>query len=251
MCRDDGRSSGSVGAECPTPCWGRPGNCSQASLGNSEPQSSLVRIRRSSAPCVVATACDAAAARQFLTPSERREHAGLPSAARRRDYRVGRLAAKRAVAAVTGAASLHHVRITRAPDGAPSVASAARARVRVTIAHCDGRAAAAAAGPGLRVGADLERTGAVAPHEARYFATPREIAGAHGAELSELWALKEAAWKLLGGGRATPFTAIELDLDPNLRGIRTAGRYVAAEAVITHPWPGYVMAVVTCREDAV
>src|SRR5688500_14007121 len=103
------------------------------------------------APFMAATAVDGPRARTTLSAAERRIGAQLPSAQRRRDYRVGRLAARRALGRL------------RETEGAV-----------VSVAHRDGLAVAAAVAGPARVGVDLERRFSVSPPEGRFFLTPAE-----------------------------------------------------------------------------
>lgn len=184
------------------------------------------------APCsrpVLATALDGPRAGHILTRAERARHDRLPSADRRRDFRAGRLAARRAVRRLG----------EEGRAGAPSL----------SIAHRDGRGVAAAGPFGTRIGVDIERVGAVGPHEVRYFLSARErdagLAGHRAPRDGDptlLWALKEAAWKLLGPGAATPFRAVELVFDEGARvaGLRHGGRVLPVGATVWHPWAGYL-----------
>lgn len=177
-----------------------------------------------------ALALDGPPAAACLTARERRICAALPSAARRRDWRAGRLAAKRAVHAA----------------GLPA------ARLTLSISHVAGRGAAIAVPAPHRVGIDLERAGAVRPAQARYFLTRAERRLARRLGLTALWTLKEAAWKALGADAATPFTALELHADRSgrLEAVSLHGRRTRARAVRARPWGGeFVVAVVWLEED--
>jgi len=175
-----------------------------------------------------ALALDGPLAAACLTAAERRACAALPGAVRRRDWRAGRLAAKRAV------------RAARLPA----------ARLTVSISHVAGRAAAVAAPAPSRVGIDLERAGAVRPAQARYFLTRAERRLARRLGLTTLWTLKEAAWKALGADDATPFAALEVHADPHggVEGVSLHGRRHRARALVARPWPGFVLAVVWLSE---
>lgn len=180
-------------------------------------------------PYALALELDGPRAAASLTAAERRVCSALPGAARRRDWRAGRIAAKRA-AALLGAAA---------------------APVTVSLAHVAGRAAAVAAPGRVRLGVDLERAGAVHPDHARYFLTAVERRLARRLTLTTLWALKEAAWKALALNPATPFTALQLHAD------RGGGRVVTvslrrkrwpARVWLARPWRGFVLAVVWLGE---
>ena len=173
---------------------------------------------------VLALGLDGPTAAACLTPAERRACAALPSDVRRRDWRAGRLAAKRAV------------RAARLPA----------ARLTLSIAHVAGRAAAVAVPAPGRVGIDLERAGAVRAAQARYFLTRAERRLARRLGLTVLWTLKEAAWKALRADDATPFAALELHADPRggVEGVSLHGRRHRARALVARPWPGFVLAVI-------
>ena len=158
--------------------------------------------------------------------------AACPNAARCADRRAGRSAATLAIgrAAATAAPA--------ASEAPPPPGSS-----RLSIAHRDGLGFAAAARAGVRVGVDLERAGAVAGPEARYFLTAAERAS--GLHPSRLWALKEAAWKMLRLDRSVPFHALELRFDARraVRAVALRGEEVAVAAELSTPVPGYVAAV--------
>ena len=176
-----------------------------------------------------ALSIDGPAAAGCLTAAERRVCRGLVSDERRRDWRAGRLAAKRAVAQLRG------VR-----PGAPQPV--------VSLAHAAGRAAAVASvGPG-RVGIDLERAASIHPAHARYFLTRAERSLVRRFGITTLWALKEAAWKALRLGDATVFSALELRANPRRGGEITSlslhGERQPARILVARPWPGFILAVV-------
>jgi 4'-phosphopantetheinyl transferase EntD len=183
-------------------------------------------VRNSNA---LALGIDGPAATACLTPAERRVCAALPSDARRRDWRAGRLAAKRAVRAA----------------GLPA------ARLTVSIAHVAGRAAAVAALAPGRVGIDLERAGSVRPAQARYFLTRAERRLARRLGLTVLWTLKEAAWKALRADDATPFLALEVHAGPrgDIESVSLHDRRHGARALVARPWPGFVLAVLWVLEE--
>ena len=174
---------------------------------------------------------------------------GAPAHGRAAERRAARLAARRAISALAGREA--NVVVQRTPGAAPTVRArgrrdAALAGIALSLTHRDGRAAAAAAPAGARVGIDLERADAVRPEHARYFLTCRERV-ARTLTLSELWALKEAAWKALALDGAVPFHDLELDLDGagRLRAVSVCGRRLPASATLATPYAGYVLATVT------
>jgi 4'-phosphopantetheinyl transferase EntD len=200
-----------------------------------------------------------------LTGAERRECASLARPAGRADYRAARLAAKRAVVRLAGGGlaagsdddlgALRRVSARRRPGAPPAPRTRApggrwRAEaVALSLAHRDGRGAAAAAPAGVRVGVDVERARAVPAAYVRYFAAPeeRERGPVDG---SELWALKEACWKALALGPATPLRAlaVEFTAGGDVAALRVHGRRVPARATLLRPWHGHVVAVVRVDE---
>jgi hypothetical protein len=97
---------------------------------------------------------------------------------------------------------------------------------------------------------DLERRHSVAAHEGRWFLTAAERRLGV-ADLTVLWALKEAAWKALSLGQDIPFQDLELAFCRvgRLAAIRLRGRRFPARASVRFPWGGYVATVVTLEGD--
>lgn len=212
----------------------------------------MIAPTQSPRPYCVAVASDRPAADRLLTPTERLACAAIPDSRRRSDWRAGRIAAKWAAARLAGAGAPERFELVPGPGRAPTVVVRGDdgvtlpASVTVSLAHRDGRAAAAAARPGVRIGVDVERLGAVPVAHERYFLTPAERLGARTREAAELWALKEAAWKALGCDPSMPFSAIRLRFDGRgaLRALELSGVTLPARASVRHPWRGYVVAVV-------
>jgi len=198
------------------------------------------------------TATDGAAARLALTGQEASSCARLPSSDRQRDFRAGRLAAKRAVMGFVGRGLSRRMEVRSRVDGFPSLSlldPSGRWRttaVELSISHRDGHAVAAIAPAGVRVGVDLEPAEAVPLGLARHFLTPREQDLASGGDPTVLWSLKEAAWKALALGRSLPLKALELCCEDagGLRGVRVRGVFVPVHSQMSTPWPGYHMAMV-------
>jgi len=202
------------------------------------------------------TATDGAAARLALTRYEAATCARLPSSDRQRDFRAGRLAARRAVMGFVGRGPSRSMEVRSGVDGFPSLSlldPSGRWRttsVELSISHRDGRAVAAIARAGVRVGVDLERVGAVPRRLAGHFLTPQELDLAGAGDPTVLWSLKEAAWKALALGRSLPLKALELCCDDagglrgGLRGVRVRGVFVPMHSRMSTPWPGYHMAMV-------
>jgi 4'-phosphopantetheinyl transferase EntD len=164
------------------------------------------------------------------------------------DHRASRLAARRAIRALVGPRA--RIVIRRRPGRAPLAEALGERRVSLSLSHRDGLAVAIAASPESRVGVDLERLDAVAPEHMRYFLTAREQRSANALPHAALWALKEATWKALALGDDVPLAALELDVDRRgaMRGVRLRGQYRPAVALLSAPWPGYVVAIVWVGE---
>ena len=149
-----------------------------------------------------------------LTPRERREYDALPHETRRRDWLAGRCAAKRAIGA-RWAVPADSIELASTPGSTPrpSVRSRTGARSlpdRLTIAHRDGVAIAAAFPAAASVGVDLERAAEVSLLELRYIMAEPERSRLQGVDATLIWILKEAAWKALGPAATTPLSSLQL-----------------------------------------
>jgi phosphopantetheinyl transferase (holo-ACP synthase) len=151
----------------------------------------------------------------------------------RRDWLASRLAATRATTALL------------ARSAARTCATSAMT-LSISLSHSDGHAIAAATQHPARVGVDLERDGAVAPAEARYFLSAREQRQRGHRSLTEMWALKESAWKALGCDDETAFSSLELILnnDGALYAVRLRSAVLAAVAELRRPWIGWTGTIV-------
>lgn len=175
------------------------------------------------------------------------EEAGQPAEVgwKHRDCAAGRLAAERALHALTGS-SVDAV-IEPGSNG-HMTAQVGGQPVQLCLAQQDGRAASVATQSSLGIGIDLVRVDSVQPAELRFFLTPRERGQRCAYESSVLWALKEAAWKAMACPRGGPFQALELELDDQgciaavrYRGVRCCR---AGGLIITPPWTDYRAAIV-------
>lgn len=212
--------------------------------------------------CVVAFAqADDTAALLSLTTAEQRECMSLATARQRADYQAGRLAAKRAVAWSDSALlpapvaneveTLRRISVRRRFGAPPRVRIQARegqwacSLDVLSLAHCDGRAVAAVAPAGERLGVDVERIGSIQHAYIQYFATAteRELGPR---DAASLWALKEAAWKALQLGTTVAFSALELEFsaDRELTGVTLCGNRLDGRATLLEPWPEHVVAIV-------
>ena len=198
-----------------------------------------------------AVARDSAVVAGALSANECGVSGRLP-ATRRADWRAGRLAARRAVAGVSGYAP-DQIEIESRDDDAPrAFVNAGLTRqplgLRLSLAHVSGRAIAAACG-GALVGVDLECQRPLPRSWAAFFLTASEQRS--GVDTLVSWVLKEAAWKAIGLTRADPFTSVELIWrDAEVVGICHAGVHRPARAVLWHPWRGFLAAAVAVPEAA-
>jgi phosphopantetheinyl transferase (holo-ACP synthase) len=155
--------------------------------------------------------------------------------ARRLDWIAGRRAAKDAVATHC-AVSPAKVRVINRPGAAPIAlfqsedACWSTLPLSISISHHDGHGLAAVVDSPARVGVDLARVGEIEPEHHRYFLAPSEWPIAERIGATAVWALKEAAWKALSLSPDTPFSALELVMETELRGLLFDGRWTPARA---------------------
>ena len=175
-----------------------------------------------------------------LTPREQHEYDELPHAARRPDWLAGRCAAKRAIAA-RWAITADQIELTPVPGSAPRPSVRNRTGgcsslpARLTIAHRDGLAIAAAFPSTASIGVDIEREGELSPMELRYFASASERSRHDGVDATLVWILKEAAWKALGLGPSAPLSSLQLVFGDNQReliAVRHGTRELPARAAV-------------------
>lgn len=157
----------------------------------------------------------------WLSAAELATLAAVRVPARRRDWRLGRWVAKRALVAVLGDSVEIELRTAR--DGAPeALVNGLGALVNVSISHREGVGACLVAGPGTAAGCDLEL---VEPRDealARHFFTPEERAlvdgfGVAGRDLAValVWSAKESALKALRQGLRIDTREVEVTLEPD------------------------------------
>src|SRR3954463_7753628 len=165
----------------------------------------------------LAVACSGEMRLCALTPREQREYASLPHAARKRDWLAGRYAAKRALAARWDVPP-DRIELASIPGAAPRpslrnpAGSCSPLPDRLTIAHRDGIALAAAFPSTILVGVDIERAGELSPVELRYILSESERPPCDGVDPTLVWVLKEPAWKALGLTPRTPLSSPQLVL---------------------------------------
>lgn len=160
---------------------------------------------------------------------------------------ASRIAADRAIRSIVGPRGTIDVqrRVGRAPIAYVRDDLDRRHRLSLSLTHCDGRAAAAAAPAGAPVGIDLENLEAIDPARTRFFLTARERCAVPSVTATGLWAMKEAVWKAMQLDARVGFHELELDIDADgiVRGASCRGSRVRVRMHLTSPWPGYVLAV--------
>jgi 4'-phosphopantetheinyl transferase len=147
---------------------------------------------------------DVPAGESWLTPGERRVLGGLRMAKRRRDWRLGRWTAKRALAAWLArsgeAAVAEAIEIAAAADGAPEAFRGDRPLpCALSLSHRGGWGLCAVGPPRTALGCDLELVEMRSPEFAADYLTEEErrlaagLPGEVGPSL--LWSAKESALK--------------------------------------------------------
>lgn len=170
----------------------------------------------------LAAARDLPPGEAWLQSCERAALARLRAPRRRRDFRLGRFAARQALALVEECDPVDAVRrfeVRRAPGGAPlAFRDGSPLAVSLSISHSDGRAAAGVQKGRSRLGCDLERIDARSPaFVADYFTAREQELVAEGGDALErvlratlVWSAKEAVMKALGEGLRLPPLAVEV-----------------------------------------
>jgi 4'-phosphopantetheinyl transferase len=155
----------------------------------------------------------------WLGPDEKKVLAGLALAKRRREWRLGRYAAKKLLSSFANTDEPARVQVIAAEDGAPEgFLDRDPLGVSLSISHRDGIAACTLSSDTV-VGCDLE---AVEPRTARFvadFFTKRESAMAEGSAPEErnlrvalTWSAKESALKVLRIGLRRDTRDVEVEL---------------------------------------
>ncbi len=195
---------------------------------------------------------------RWLSDEERKVLSALRVAKRRADWRLGRWAAKAAVAAWRGVTP-ESVVIVAADDGAPEpLIDGDEADLALSLSHRAGRALATVADGSTALGCDLEALEPRSPAFLREWLGPteRELVRAQARERRELaanlvWTAKEAASKARREGlrlnvRQATVEADGLDQSP---GSWSPVRITWGEGPVESGWwrgdPGWVMTVVS------
>ena len=185
----------------------------------------------------------------WLSPREAARAAGMRFTKRRTEYRLRRLAGKRAVAAALGrptdAAGLASIQLLNRPGGAPYVVvDGAEVPMDVSLTDRAGWAVCLVGAHGEFVsgtlGVDLEIVEDRSPGFVADYFTPAEQAyihtcGAHGSEAyavaaNLLWSAKESALKVLRVGLRADTRSVEVTLTPTPDSHGWAPMHVAGSA---------------------
>lgn len=158
------------------------------------------------------TASDLPLHNEWLSSAERQRLAGLKVPKRRRDWLLGRWAAKRALAAyrpeTLAVRPLSDLEIRNAADGSPQAACSGRSlAVALALTHRSHLAVCALAEEGAAIGCDLERLEPRTKGLLEDFFTREERALVEGADGEEaqllanlIWSAKESALKAMRTG---------------------------------------------------
>jgi 4'-phosphopantetheinyl transferase len=181
---------------------------------------------------LLAAASELPPGEEWLRPTERATLLRLRVPKRRRDFRLGRFAAKRAMALLDGcekAFALRRFEVRPAPGGAPlAFRDGAPLAVGLSISHSDGWASAAVHRGTRPLGCDVERIEARSAAFLEDYLTPSERAFAvsgpeieHPLRATLVWSAKEAVMKALGEGLRLAPASVEVI--PALHPVSEAG----------------------------
>lgn len=170
---------------------------------------------------LLATASEMPPGDEWMRPAERASLLRLRVPKRRRDFRLGRFAAKRAMALCDdceGALLRQRFEVRTAPGGAPQAyCDGAPLAAALSISHSDGWAAAAVQRGTGSLGCDLERIEERSSAFLDDYLTPSERAFVAGGPESErplratlVWSAKEAVMKALGEGLRLAPASVEV-----------------------------------------
>jgi 4'-phosphopantetheinyl transferase len=181
----------------------------------------------------------------WLSASEAARLDALRIAKRRADWRLGRWAAKRAVAAYLDVPrhlqGLANIEIRPAPSGGPEVFILdTPAPATISLSHRDGTALCAIAPSGAALGCDLEL---VEPRSDAFvvdYFTAAEQALVAGMSLEDrprllalLWSAKESALKAMGAGLRLDTRSVEVSAVDGLQGCRDSRKGLAEDASLS------------------
>jgi 4'-phosphopantetheinyl transferase len=195
----------------------------------------------------------------WLSARERAALADLFAEKRRTDWRLGRWAAKAALAAWSGA-DADEFEVVASAGGAPETLVGADAvPAALSLSHRGGRALAVLGDPGVPIGCDLEvvepRSGAfvrtwLAPAERSRLESGGETTRARDANL--IWSAKEAAAKTRREGLRLDVRDAVVEWEPGNDGEwRRLRVHWGREGTTAHGWwrsePGWVFTVISER----
>ncbi|HUJ27034.1 MAG TPA: 4'-phosphopantetheinyl transferase superfamily protein [Myxococcales bacterium] len=166
---------------------------------------------------------DAPASLAPFSPAERARADAMRVPQRRKDFLLGRWAAKCLIASVLRRTAGPALEVRAAESGQPlAFADGAPLPLSISISHRAGLALAALDEGGAPIGADLERIEPRSDGFVRDFFTLSEalaVAGGERALLANLiWSAKESALKALGVGLRADTRSIEIELSPECAG---------------------------------
>ena len=162
----------------------------------------------------------------WLAAAERARADSFPGEARRRDFRLGRWTAKRALADRLGLErsmrALCEIEVASDEQGAPRATwRGAAVPCALSLSHRDGAALCALAPAGVALGCDLERLEARSAAFAEHFLADVERAALtvlpdtfRGEHATLLWSAKESALKALGIGLRVDARDVVVHTDP-------------------------------------
>ena len=196
----------------------------------------------------------------WLTAAEREVLAGLKVAKRRRDWRLGRFAAKEVIASWLRV-DLSRIEVLAQAGGAPAASlDGGRVAASITLSHRADRALAAVATNGVTVGCDLELLEPRSDAFVAEWLAPAEQRLLHAAGGPDrvlvanlMWTAKEAAAKARAEGLRlnVRHAVVEpvLDVDPSEDGWRPLRvEWPSGQGIDRGFWrtdPGWVMSIVS------
>ena len=173
-------------------------------------------------------------AEEFLSAEEHLQYAGFKFAAKQESFRLGRLAAKRALGALIAEPELRRIEIRAGIYGQPIVEHARAGSADVTVSHSRGLAVALAFPAAYPMGIDLETVaaGSAGTILGEMQASPAELTWIVSSGVDEatscfvLWTAREALGKALKIGINSPLGILALAEIRSTGENRWAGRYL-------------------------
>ena len=195
---------------------------------------SLVLRHGNSEHQVFFAAADALAPEEFLSENEKLQAAGFQFPAKKENFLLGRLAAKRALSVLLAETDLRRIEIISGIYGQPLVQHPRAAAAQVTVSHSHGHAVALAFPAAYPMGIDLETVSAVSAATilGEIGASPAELAWLVASGVDEataccvLWTAREALGKSMQIGINSPLGILALGEIRNAGARKWAGRYL-------------------------